>query len=109
MALKDKRLTISVETTLQPVDCCLLLDNPGEYGYKLGVIAKIDSKFLLMLWDINDRKVVEKSYGESEEAEIGLISSFPPQDRSKICAPIWIYHIPSTDLQEKLKEPVSRD
>ena len=109
MARKNNVPRLTVETTLQLEDSCLLLDNPGEYGYKLGVIAKIDSKFILMLWDINDRKVVEKSYGESEEAEIGLISSFPPQDRSKICAPIWIYHIPSTDLQEKLKEPVSRD
>ena len=107
MALKDKRLTISVETTLQPVDCCLLLDNPGEYGYKLGVIAKIDSKFLLMLWDINDRKVVEESYIEIVDAQVGFIAGFGPRGMLSSSLPSWTYHEPTAEFLPKLKEPVS--
>jgi len=103
-------LRLTVQTTQQPVDSCLTLDNPSEYGFSFGVIAKIDSKFLLMLWDINNRKVLEESYLEIVEAQVGFITGFGPTGMLSLSVPDWTFTDPTDAfIMAKLKEPVSKE
>lgn len=108
MARKYNSPGLTVQTTLQLEGSCLLLDNPGEYGLNLGVIIKIDSEFLLMLWNTNDRKVFEESYIEIVEAQVGFIAEFGPRGMLSSSVPSWTYTDPAPDLMEKLKESVSK-
>jgi len=109
MARKANVLRLTLKTTLQTEYNCSLLDNPKEYGFNLGVIIEIDSKYVLMLWDTNDRKVFEKECDDMEEAQMGFITGFGPRGMLSLSVPSWTYHEPTADFLDKIKEPVSKE
>ena len=101
-----KPYTVDVRLTLQPVDSYLVLENPEKFGFSLGVIAEIDSQFVLHLWDTNDCKVFELLFRDFQEAQVGFIVTFCGEGMEVKKIPSWRDTEPTAELTEKLKEPV---
>lgn len=105
MPVLPKAIGLDVHLELKPVNNCLKLENPEQYGFSEGIIAKIDSNVMRNLWDTNDQKVFKYPCKDIEQAQVTFIVRFVDAGIQSVELPTWTFTELTADYLDRVNEP----